>query len=106
MFLPWVLLVALAAPLGATDSDSNDHVRARLAREAGEIVPLATILAAVDAAYEGKIVEVELEWEKERWEYEIELLTDKGHVIELTYDAVNGRLLRTEGIGADQARKR
>ena len=54
----------------------------------------------------GEIVEVELERENGRWEYEVELLTASGTVIDLTYDAATARLLETEGAGVESARKR
>ena len=105
------LIIALSAAVALTRptigrAGDDDHVAARRAREAGEILPLARILDAANAQFTGEIVEVELEREKGRWEYEVELLTAGGTVIELTYDAATGRLLETEGAGVESARKR
>lgn len=100
------LLAALAgAPPRAGADDDRDQDRARRAVAAGEILPLAKILAAVDAGFRGQVVEVELEREDGRWEYELELLTAEGTVLELTYDAATARLLEVEGRGAERARK-
>ncbi|MCC6847006.1 MAG: PepSY domain-containing protein [Deltaproteobacteria bacterium] len=103
-----VLLAACLVSAGSTiaRADELDHVAARQAREKGEILSLARILDAANAEFSGEVVEVELEREKGRWEYEVELLTAGGAVIELTYDAATGRLLGTEGAGVERARKR
>ena len=50
------LLWCLAIPV--TTADDGDHDRARLAFEAGEIMPLRTIIDSVESAYSGQIVEV------------------------------------------------
>lgn len=102
-----VLVAVLAGGLfaGAGAEDDDDQARARRAHAAGEIVSLQSILAAVDAGFRGKVIEVELERDDGRWEYEIELLTDSGDVIELTYDAATGRLLEAEGRGVAAARR-
>lgn len=105
LVLPIALLVAMLACGPARADDDHDHERARRAREAGEIVPLSTVLASVEREFEGTVVEVELEREDGRWVYEVELLTPSGRVLELTYDATNGRFLEGEGDGLDAARK-
>ena len=55
-----------------------DHDRARQALEAGEVLPLGTILERVERDHPGQVLDVELELEKhdgvERWVYEVKLL--------------------------------
>jgi uncharacterized membrane protein YkoI len=101
----WLLCIVgmgVAVPTAADDDQGN----ARRALAAGEIMPLEKILDTVEASFNGQVVEVELEREHARWQYEIELLTREGNVIELTYDAANARLLESEGRGIDAARKK
>lgn len=104
LVLSLAALLFVAAPAYA-GPPNFDHVTARRAREAGEILPLARILDAIDRDFTGTVVEVELERDHSRWEYEIELLTERGFVIELVYDAATGRLLETTGADAAKARK-
>jgi uncharacterized membrane protein YkoI len=55
------------------------------------------LLALVQKKYPGQILEVELEQEeygdKDIWIYEIKMLTRRGRVIELEYDAATLELL-------------
>jgi uncharacterized membrane protein YkoI len=43
------------------DGQGSDHDRARQALEAGEVLPLRTILERVEREYPGQVLEVELE---------------------------------------------
>ena len=65
------------------------------------VVPLRNLLARVHAAYPGQVLEVELEREKngrnELWIYEVKLLTQRGSVLKLEYDAVSLELLEIKG---------
>jgi uncharacterized membrane protein YkoI len=99
-----ILAVILCAAVGRADDD--DHERALRAREKGEIVPLSRILTAVEAEFEGRFVEVELEKDDGRLVYEIELLTPQGNMLELSYDARTGAFIEAEGKGVEAARKR
>lgn len=101
--VPIMLLALLAAARPAPADD--DHERAHQARQSGEIVPLSTILSQVEASFDGRLVEVELEDDDGRTVYEIELLTKQNKVIELTYDARTGKFLSAEGSGVTAARK-
>ena len=85
LFAPWL------------QADDEDHERARQALEAGEVLPLRTILDRLEQDYPGDILEVELEREEGRWVYEIKLLRDNGAVNKLEFDARNGTLLRIRG---------
>jgi uncharacterized membrane protein YkoI len=96
-----VALLTVAAPAAA-----ETHDRAREALRAGEIRPLAEILAAATRDFAGEVVEVELERERDLWVYELKLLTPQGSVLKLEYDARAATLLRARGRDADAARRR
>lgn len=100
------LTVALCAALGATSvvafaaagasarplagaSNAADRDRAREALVEGRFVSLESILADARERYPGRILEIELDDD----EYEVEILTDGGHKVELEYDARTGRLV-------------
>jgi len=95
VFLVMLLLAALifAAPLVIAD-DIRDM------QMPNEIVSLKDLIATVNKAHQGKILEVEMEQEeldgKKIWVYEVKLLTRKGKVYELVYDATTLELLKTE----------
>lgn len=74
----------------------QDHEVARRAVERGELLPLSKILQIAEAKYPGRVLEVDLERERGRFLYEIEVLLKDGRVIELTYDGQTGELLKTE----------
>ena len=65
------------------------------------VAPLRSLLAQVHEAYPGQVLEVELEREDYGkgyiWVYEIKLLTAKGRVLKLEYDAINLELLKIKG---------
>ena len=87
-------LCLLSAP--ATGVADDDHDRARRALEAGEVRPLATIVALVEAEVGGRVVEAELEREDERWVYELKLVTADGRMVEAEVDAATGDVLKIE----------
>lgn len=91
-----LLLSSLAVPPGLL-ADDRDHDRARKALEAGEILPLRTIIDRLDRDYPGQILEVELERDDGQWIYEVKLVRDKGAVIKLKLDARDGTLLGIKG---------
>ncbi|MBN8514448.1 MAG: putative membrane protein YkoI [Candidatus Accumulibacter regalis] len=93
-------LMASASPGsagGSGDGHGADHDRARQALEAGEVLPLRAILERVERAYPGQIVEVELEREDGRWEYEIKLLRSGGALVKLRVDARDGSIIGVKG---------
>ena len=85
---------ALLACAPAEASDRADHDRARAALQAGEILPLATVLQRVAAEHPGQVLEVELEREGARWVYEIKLLQAGGGLLKLEVDAASARVLK------------
>lgn len=105
-----VLLLLAGTPLRASaperpPAQTEDHDWARDAVRAGQIRPLTEILRRVESEFDGQVLEVELERDDGTIVYEIEFLTPRGHVIELTYDARSGTLIATEGRGVEQARR-
>ena len=92
-----LLSVVLALPCFARDP--GDHDRARQALEAGEILPLKTVLEIVNRDSPGQVMEVELERKNERWVYEIKLLQPGGGLRKLELDAKSGEVLRQKSRG-------
>ena len=91
------VMLTIAAGLPVQAGDSRDHDRARHALEAGEIMPLKTILERVERDTPGQVIEVELEREAGRWIYEIKLLAPGGSIVELEIDARDGTVLKRKG---------
>ena len=88
-----LILSLIASPALA---DGDDHDRARRALEAGEIRPLAEILAVAEARRPGRVIELELERDDGRWIYELELVTPEGRLFEMEIDAASGTVLEVE----------
>jgi uncharacterized membrane protein YkoI len=80
----------VAAPL------EDDQETARKAFENKEILPLGDVLARIQAAYTGDVVEIELERKSGKWVYEIELIDGDGHVREINVDGKTGEILTSE----------
>lgn len=95
LLIALILSVALALPVHA--ADSGDHDRARKALEAGEILPLKTVLEMVSRESPGQVMEVELERKGERWVYEIKLLRTGGALVKLRVDASDGKVIDHRG---------
>ena len=86
-----VAALALASPPARADTD---HDRARAALQAGEVLPLKTVLERVQRDHPGQVLEVELEQEDGHWIYEIKLLRAGGRLVKLQVDAATGEVLR------------
>lgn len=87
----------LSAPLAALADRDHDH--ARRAVEDGTVLPLRRILDAVEAQFDGRVLEVELEREHDRWVYEVKLLASGGRIVELKLDAATAEVLGAKGAG-------
>lgn len=87
-----VLLAGVAWPL-ARAGDRHDHERARAAVQAGEVLPLATVLERLQRTHPGQVLELELEREHERWVYDIKLLQPNGQLVKLRVDARTAQVL-------------
>ena len=72
----------------------SDSDTARKLREAGDILPLETILHKLNQTHPGKVLEVEFEREHGKVIYEIEMLDDKGEVWQLKVDPRTGDILQ------------
>jgi uncharacterized membrane protein YkoI len=90
-----LLLAALpgAAPPARAD---DDHERARLAVQRGEILPLEEILRRLPLAADERLLEVEVERDDGIWIYEIEVVSPSGRVREFEVDARDGRVIEVD----------
>ena len=70
-----------------------DHDQARAAVQAGEVMPLRSLLDRLEKSHPGQVLEVELERDDGRWIYEIKLLQAGGRLLKLKLDARSGDLL-------------
>jgi len=127
-----LVCAALAMPGRVLANDvENDHERARLAMQAGKIVPLASVLAKTRKLFVGSVLEVELDGEEEDntnggtredtpyqegagygipgvrkpLVYIISLLSQQGNVLRLEFNAKTMELLTVTGRDADRARR-
>lgn len=94
----WFAIIAFLLIIGANQIvlSEEDHDRAKILREQGEIRPLPEILEKAQREHPGQILEVELEEEAGKIIYELEFLDEKGRVWEMKYDAKSGVLLSSE----------
>lgn len=82
--------------------DGDDGARARAALQAGEIKPLAGLMAIVEARYAGRVVDARLDREHDRWTYELRVLPDSGRMFEVRVDAATGTVIGTRGPAHDR----
>lgn len=79
-----------------TSVTADDHGRVREWRQQGVILPLEKVLEKIPSHLDGRILEVELEGDRRRPIYEVEILDQQGRVWELKLDARSGELLDRE----------
>ncbi|HEY1078422.1 MAG TPA: PepSY domain-containing protein [Fontimonas sp.] len=91
-----------AAPGAA---ERSEHGSLREALERNELVPFISIVDWIETHYVGKIVEVELEDEDDQINYEIDLLTPTGDMLEFEFDGRTGALLSVKGQNIERARR-
>ena len=91
--LTGLALLAMLGPMNGYAGDKTDHDRARQAVEAGDVLPLRTILDRVEREYPGQVMEVELDRERGEWVYEIKLLRKGGALVKLKIHARDGTTL-------------
>lgn len=95
-----LLGLSLMQPLPAKDGPLRvaelkaDEVRQLM--EAGDIMPLETLLQDIRQDYPGRIIEIELDEEDDRYVYELEIVDEGGVVWELHLDAGTGELLERQ----------
>ncbi len=90
-----ICILSSASSLTFADDD-DDHDRAKLLMESGEIISLENILKNARNVHPGRILEIELETKKNKLIYEIEILDTQGSVWELKFDAYSGDLIEKE----------
>jgi uncharacterized membrane protein YkoI len=95
MALASLLLIGLVQP-SAWGSDSRDHERARTAVQAGQVLPLPTLLERLRRTHPGQVLELELERDDGRWIYEIKLLQATGQLLQLDVDAATAQVLQVK----------
>jgi hypothetical protein len=96
------LLVAGLLPAPVQAREDRDHDRARAAVQAGEVLPLATLLERVQRRHPGQVLEVELERDDGRWIYELKLLQPGGQLLKLEVDAATAQVLQVRRRKADR----
>lgn len=78
----------LAAPAISEDGDDQlDQEAARQALAEGRVRPLEDIIAHVRQTIKGDIIEIEFERDNGRFVYELEILQENGHLLEIVVDA-------------------
>ncbi len=93
--IKWELMTGLAAAMmisGIAVGESDHHESRRL-MEQGEILPLQQVLDLLGREQAGRVLEVELERERGRYIYEIELLGEDGRVLGYEIDAASGEMI-------------
>ena len=85
--------LGLVSAVVAGDIDQDDAIRMK---QAGEILPLETILNKARQYHNGKVIGVELEHENTTLIYEIKVLDDDGILWEMKINAKDGKLLEEE----------
>jgi len=93
----FICSAALLSSAATVSRASDRHIDLHGAVERGEIVPLSQLFSYLQDRYHGNIIEIELEEDDGRLEYEIEMIGPDGQVAEFTFDAKLGILLEIEG---------
>jgi uncharacterized membrane protein YkoI len=91
-----ISLVLITGPARAIlAGEDQDH--ARRLKEAGDILPLETLIERVRRErHPGRLIEAELEERAGRYLYELEFVDEKGVVWEFFYDARTGEPVKRE----------
>ena len=83
-------------PVALVTAGKDDHEEARRLLQRGEIQPIAKILEAVQRRIPGDVIEVELEREDGKWEYQVDVLATNGRLLKVTLDARTAAVLKVE----------
>ena len=62
----------------------------------GAILPLETILRRMDSRFAGRLIDADLKRRGGRVIYELQIITDKGRVLEVDVDAATARVVKYE----------
>lgn len=90
------LALGLAFPSSALADRRGDHDQAREAFERGDILPVLRILEIARAEVPGEVLEVDLDFEDEGPEYDVEILANNGRVRTVKLNARTGAVLEVE----------
>lgn len=106
--MPTLAAVLLSGALGlpARASDHRDHERARQAVQAGQVLPLRTVLGRLEREHPGQVLEIELEQDDGVWIYEVKLLQAGGQLVKIKLDARTAALLGSKTRPAESSGKR
>jgi uncharacterized membrane protein YkoI len=88
-----LLLAAALSPAAMAGEDDQDRVRDL--RQQGKILPLSVIVDRLTDKYPGRILQVELENERGRRVYEIQMILKGGILRTFHVDAHSGDILST-----------
>ena len=99
------LLAVSLALQPAWSGSKDDHNRARQAVQAGQVLPLRSVLERLEREHPGQVMEVELEQEEGRWIYEVKLLQPQGQLVKLKLDARTAALLPGKGSSKSDERR-
>ena len=89
-----LLLSLLIATAPAQARSRDDHERAHIAVQAGEVMPLEQVLARIAKDHPGQVLKIELERDDGQWLYEVKLLQADGQLVKIELDARTGQNLR------------
>lgn len=84
-----LILLLLTVPVCA----ESDHDRAHYALAQGTILPLSTMLPGLERQFDARLLSAELDSNDGRLVYEFEMITPRGHILELTVDASTGDVI-------------
>lgn len=98
------LLAALLCSCGSEQGTQAAPIQT-IERGPGAVKPLSEVLELARRVAPGKVIDVELESDvgiddagrEPRWVYEVEILTEQNHVVEVEIDARTGELLEVDG---------
>ncbi len=93
--MPVVCFILLLVTWQGSVAD-DDHERVYEMLQSGQIISLERILKIGRQRVSGKVIEVELEREKDTLIYELEILNRQGKVWEVEIDAVSGKVLKVK----------
>jgi hypothetical protein len=98
-------LAALLCSCGAAEPGTQAAPAQTIERGPGAVRPLSEVLEMARRVSPGKVIDVELESDvgmddadrEPRWVYEVEILNEQNHVVEVEIDAQTGKLLEVDG---------
>jgi uncharacterized membrane protein YkoI len=92
------LSIVLCLVFSHVSHSDDDHERARLALQRGQIRSLTDIMGQLSAELGGEVIEVKFKDRKRNrnYAYEFKVLTPKGRVSEVLVDAATAKVLERE----------